>query len=151
MKLAKDLMEPATVVSPAASLRELAQQLIAADTEGVCVCDEDGTLVGVVTGMDLVFRERHVSPPSMVAIFDLVLQFGGMSLREIEKIEATTVGELMTREVVTVQRTTPIDEIATLMVDKHLSLLPVLEGGRPIGVVTRRAMVAFTLRLLLER
>ena len=118
--------------------------------EGVCVCNDVRTLVGVVTGMDLVFREKHITPPAVVAILDLVLQFGRVSAREIEKIEAATVGDLMTREVVTVERTTPVDQIATLMVDKHLSLLPILEGGRPIGVVTRRGMVAFTLKLLLK-
>jgi CBS domain-containing protein len=142
-------MKLATLVSPKASLRELAQQLVAADVEGVCVCDEAGILVGVVTGMDLVFQQKRISPPTAVAIFDLVLQFGRMSHREIEKMEAVTVGDLMTREVITAMRSTPLDELATKMVDKHISLVPVLEAGRPIGVVTRRGMIAASLRMLL--
>jgi CBS domain-containing protein len=150
VKLAQDVMEPATLVSPRASLRELAQQLVAADVEGVCVCDDAGILVGVVTGMDLVFQQKKIEAPTAFVIFDLVLQFGRLSHREIEKMEAVTVGDLMTREVITAMRTTPLDEIATKMVSKHISLVPVLEAGRPIGVITRRGMIGASLRMLLS-
>ena len=151
MQVARDILEPAVLVEPSLSLRALAERLLAADVEGVCVVNEAGTLVGVVTGMDLVFREKRVQTPSTLALLDLVIQLGGRkTVRELEKIGATQVDELMTREVVTVPPDAPIDRIATVMVERHVSILPVVEHGRPLGVITRRGMIALSLRHLLE-
>jgi CBS domain-containing protein len=36
-----------------------------------------------------------------------------------------------------------------MMVENHVSMIPIVEGGRPIGVVTRRVMIATALRHLL--
>jgi CBS domain-containing protein len=150
LEIARNVMEPAPLVSPELDLKELAQRLLAADVDGVCVVDDAGRLVGVVTGMDLVFREKKVHPPAMIAVLDLVLTFGGRRTeRELEKMAAVNVGALMTREVVTAVPETPVDELATRMVEQHLSMIPVVEGGVPIGVVTRRGMVRATLRHLL--
>jgi CBS domain-containing protein len=152
LKHARDLMEPALTVSPALSVTELAQQLLAADVEAVCVVEADGRLVGVVTGMDLVYREKKVHPPFTITVLDLVLQLGGKRTeQELHKIAATRVGELMTPEVVTASPETAVDELATKMVEQHLSMIPVVEGGRLLGVVTRKAMLGATLRHLLGR
>lgn len=150
MKVARDVMEPAALVSPSLDVTELARHMLASDVEGVCVVGADGRLVGVVTGMDLVFREKKVHPPVMVALLDIVLSFGAKrTQRELEKMAAMTVDHLMTREVVSGLPETPIDEVATWMVEQHLSMIPILDHGAPIGVVTRRGMIAATLRHLL--
>lgn len=48
-----------------------------------------------------------------------------------------TVGDVMTREVVTISDTTPFKEIVRLMGEYHVSALPVLDGsGRPVGIVS---------------
>ncbi|MEQ1501567.1 MAG: CBS domain-containing protein [Myxococcota bacterium] len=149
MTEARDMMEPAVVVTPDLDLKELAARLLAADVDGVCVVDEGGSLVGVVTGMDLVFREKRVHTPSTFALLDLVVQIGARrTVRELEKIGATKVDELMTTQVVTAAPNTPLEQLATMMVDQHLSMIPIVEHGRPVGVVTRRGMVAASLRHL---
>jgi CBS domain-containing protein len=143
-------MEPAATVGVELDLAGLAQRLLAADVEGVCVVDPSERLIGVVTGMDLVFREKKVHPPATVALLDLVLTFGAKRTeRELEKMAALTVGQLMTRAVVTAVPDTPLDELATRMVDDHLSLIPILDGVALVGVVTRRGMIRATLRHLL--
>lgn len=150
MKVARDVMEPAALVPSTLDVVELARRMLGADVEGVCAVDTKNQLVGVVTGMDLVFREKKVHPPVMIALLDMVLSFGaGRTERELEKMAAVSVAELMTQDVVTALPETPIDEVATWMVEQHLSMIPVLERGVPIGVVTRRAMIRATLRHLL--
>lgn len=150
MLVAKDIMEPAALVAPDTELKELAARLLAADVEGMCVVDAGGALVGVVTGMDLVFRERRVHAPSTFALLDLVIQVGARrTIREFEKIAATKVEDLMSREVVFADPTTPIDALASMMVDRHVSMIPVVEHARPVGVVTRRGMIAVSLRHVL--
>lgn len=150
MRVARDIMEPVALIAPDTELKDLARRLLAADVEGMVVVDDAGALVGVVTGMDLVFRERRVHTPSTFALLDLVIQIGARrTVRELEKIAATKVDELMTRQVVFAEPETPLDQLASLMVDNHVSILPVVDHGRPIGVVTRRGMIAITLRHLL--
>jgi CBS domain-containing protein len=146
MKCARDVMEPALVVSPELSIAGLARLLVERDADGVCVLEGD-RLVGVATAMDLVYREKEVHPPAAVAVFDLVLQWGiGRTQRELEKIGASDVAGLMTRAVVTVHPDTTLTEVATRMVEEHLSLVPVLDGGVLVGAVTRRSVVAAILR-----
>jgi CBS domain-containing protein len=146
---ARDIMQPAKVVRPDTRLTDLAQELLTSGADAVCVA-EAGRLVGVLTGMDLVYREKRVHAPVTITLLDLVFQLGGhRTEREIEKMSAMIVTDLMTREVITVAPGTPLDEVATQMVEKHLSIVPVVEDDRLVGVVTRRAMVEVALRHLL--
>jgi CBS domain-containing protein len=121
--------------------------LIGSDGESACVCDAAGELVGIVSGMDLVFRERR--PGLRETLVDLVLSFGQQAARDLERIAATRVGELMTADVVTVEPTTPLDEVAAAMAHHRVSTVPVVEDGRVVGVITRRLMIGSALRRLL--
>lgn len=148
---ARDIMEPARIVGPQLSLADLATQLLDEGVDAVCVAEGE-RLVGVLTGMDLVYREKKVHAPTMITVLDLVVQLGARRTeRELEKMGALTVSELMTRDVITTRPDAPADEIATQMVEQHLSLVPVVEHGRLVGVVTRRGMVELALRHLLGR
>lgn len=145
MEHARDVMVAAHPVHPALSIPELARLLLDEDLDGVCVVRDD-KLVGVVTAMDLVFRRKKVHTPFTFALLDLVLEFGrGRTERELEKITAATVGQLMTADVVTARPDTPLDEIATWMVEQHLTVVPVLDDGQLVGVVTKPAIVRETL------
>lgn len=44
--------------------------------------------------------------------------------------------DIMTKPVVTVSPDTPVTEIARLLVEKRISAVPVVEAGRPIGIVS---------------
>jgi CBS domain-containing protein len=151
MKVARDVMEPALVVPPDLPIAELARLLLENDADGVCVV-EGGALVGVATAMDLVYREKEIAGPTVVAIWDLVLPLGlQKARREAQKVGAADVRGLMTREVVTATGDEPLQHVATRMVDEHLSLVPVLEAGELVGVVSRRSVVAAILRTVAGR
>jgi CBS domain-containing protein len=48
-----------------------------------------------------------------------------------------TVADLMTRDVLTVKPTTPLSEAIKLLVDRHISGLPVVDdGGKLVGVIS---------------
>ena len=143
MKTASDLMRPPVTVGPNTTLRALAETLLEHHVEGACVL-EAGKLVGVVTTMDLVFREKKVHLPTLLHILDAVIPLGSMEKaeREMARVTSTKVGELMTRKVITVGPSTAIDEVATLMVEKNLTILPVVDKDKLVGVVTKPALLA---------
>jgi CBS domain-containing protein len=143
VKVARDVMQPAITVGPHTSLRALAEALLAEKADGACVL-EAGKLIGVVTTMDLVFREKKIHLPTLFTLLDAVIPLGGMDKldAEVSKIAAANVGQLMTRKVVAVPPTTPMEEVASLMVERNLTLVPVVDGDSLLGVVTKQSLLA---------
>jgi len=60
---------------------------------------------------------------------------------EVERITARKVADICSREVVTCTPETPVTEIAELMTEKKAHLVPVVDGGKVIGVVARLDIV----------
>jgi len=135
-------------VPPNFAVDALAAQLDEAGQPGAIVVDEAGTVLGVVTEMDLVFRNKNVHLPTIVAILDAVVEIdpGGRAKAELKKATASTVADLMTRGVVSASPTTPLSDVADWMVDRGLSMVPILDEGRLVGVVTRRSAMRAAFR-----
>lgn len=141
--LAAEIMNPRPrVVSPDLPVADLAQLLLDAGSEGVCVV-QDQALVGVVTAMDLVYREKNVHLPTVFTFMDAVIPLGWKRAEEeLAKIAGLTVGAIMSRAPVTVAPTADLHEVATLMVERHLTMLPVVLDGKLQGVIDKRAVLA---------
>ena len=143
MAQARDIMNPHPLtVGPEVGVAELAKQLLEHDADGACVL-RDGELIGVVTEMDLIFKEKKIHVPSFLQIMDAVipLQLPGKYEDELHKITGLTVAEIMTADPTTISPETSASEAATLMVENHYSLLPVLENDELVGVVTRPGLL----------
>jgi CBS domain-containing protein len=140
---AREIMVKALSVVPKKSVRELVELLLRERSDGACVVDEEGQLVGVVTTMDLVFQEKRVHLPSILSFMDFAIPLEPpQRLRdELEKISGTRVAEIMSDKPIFVGPSVPMSEVATLMVEQHLTLIPVVEDGRLIGVVTKEALL----------
>lgn len=142
MKTARDLAESPLIVHPTTTVRDLARLLLDARADGACVV-ESNALIGVVTTMDLVYREAEVRLPNLVSVLDAVFSFGARDSleQELAKIGSATVRDLMTDEPITVGPDATMVEVATLMVRRHLTIIPVLTGDVLNGVVTKRSLV----------
>lgn len=142
MTRARELLDPAPlVVDQATPVRELANLLLSSGAEGACVL-ESGRLVGVVTAMDLVFQEKDPRLPSLFTFMDAVIPLGWKRVEEeLHKIAGVTVGQIMSAHPVTVGPDEDLHRIATLMVERHLSMVPVVEDGVLLGVVDKRRVL----------
>ncbi len=135
---ASDIMTTEVItVKKETSLKELARILYEKRINGVPVVDDDGLLIGIICESDLIRKDKKLHIPTVVALFDAVfyLESSKNIEKEIKRINATTVRELYTPEVVTVDEKTPIDEIATIMTKKKIYTIPVMDGDRLVGVV----------------
>lgn len=144
MRHASEIMDEPVLTTPTTSVRELADLLESTGADGVCVVDASG-LVGVATTMDLIRRETSLHLPATLVLLDAVITLPGERKRaeaELHRIVATTVGELMTRDPVTVLPSATVQECADRMVNEHLSILPVVDAsGALVGMVTKHAMI----------
>ncbi|HHV55710.1 MAG TPA: CBS domain-containing protein [Firmicutes bacterium] len=80
-------------------------------------------LVGIVTETDLV--RVSPSPATTLSVFEMNYLLAKMQVRDV-----------MSREVVTVRPDTTIEEAAVLMREHAIAGLPVIDGGRLVGIVT---------------
>ena len=109
-----DVMTPNPVtLSADASVVEAALVMRDNDIGDVIVCD-DQTVCGIVTDRDLVVR----------------------ALAERVDPEQVALRDICTKQVTTVQPDTSVDEAVKLMRENALRRLPVVDGLRPVGVVS---------------
>jgi len=138
---AGDIMSfPVLTIRPEATIRELADVLGENDVSGLPVVDDEGRLLGVVSEEDLILQDAELHFPHYIQIFDSVIYLE--SIRKFEerfrKALAVKVRDIMSDEPVTISTDATLREIATIMIDRDVNRLPVVdEENRLLGIVAR--------------
>jgi len=141
---ASDIMTTEVItVKKDTSLKELAKIFYENHINGVPVVDDDGLLIGIMCESDLIRRDKKLHIPTVVAIFDAVLYLESPRKieKEIQRINATTVKDLYTKKVVTVDERIPVDEIATIMTQKKIYTIPVMDGDLLVGIIGKADLI----------
>lgn len=144
MTTAQDIMTRDVITADEnLSVRELARIFAENRISGAPVVDGRGNLVGVVTETDLIDQAKKVHIPTVMAFFDsfVFLENPDRLEKDLRKMAASTVGDVCTREVVTVEHDTPLEEIATIMSEKSRHTLPVMEKGKMVGVIGKSDII----------
>jgi len=105
---------------------------------GAPVVNETGQVVGILCRDDLISQQKKLPLPSFFVVLDGIIPLSSSKHmeKEMEKIAATTVEHAMTPDPITVSEDTPIEEVASLMVDKKIHTIPVLDkDDMLVGVV----------------
>lgn len=147
MQKAKDIMSKNVVtISPKATVEELARLLIKHKISGVPVVDNAKNLVGIVTENDLINQNKRLHIPTIIRLFDAFIVFGsGRMQEEIKKMTASKVDEICTKEVVSITEETSLEEVATIMSEKNIHLLPVVRDSVVVGIVGKADVVSATI------
>ena len=143
MLKAKDIMTKDVItIHPEATVEELARLLMEHKISGVPVVDNEKKLVGIVTENDLIRKNKRFHIPTVIRLFDAYILLGsGKAEEEIKKMAATIVDEIYTQKVVSITEETSLEEIATIMAEQHIHLLPVLSNDSVIGIVGKADVV----------
>jgi len=149
MLKAKDIMSRDVVtVTMETPVSEVARIFVEKRYNGLPVINTKNEVVGVVTNNDLVDQNKRLHIPTVIALFDAVIYQKGdkQFKKELEKMTGSTVRDICAREPVTVNPEATVEEIATVMAEKRVHTLPVVENGKLVGVVGKidiiRAMVS---------
>ncbi len=135
--LAKDIMTKDVLsVNPQMSVKELADFFLQHKISGAPVM-ADSRLVGMVTEEDVIFHDKQVHLPTVVAIFDAVIYLDSPRNfeQEMGKVLGKKVESIMNTQVATVSEDTPVSEIATMMVKDNHYLIPVMSGDELLGII----------------
>lgn len=144
MKNASDIMTREVItVSLETTVQELAQLFATHGISGAPVIDPDGRVLGVVTESDLIDQNKKVHIPTIVTILDsfFFLENPDKMEQEMRKIAGATVADIYSSPAVTVTVQTPVDEIATIMSEKNVHTLPVVDNGQLQGVIGKKDII----------
>jgi CBS domain-containing protein len=110
----RDVMTAHPITCPAtSSLVEAARAMRDADIGDVLIT-ENGRICGVVTDRDIAVR----------------------GVAEGHDVSSLTLGDICSRQLTTLSPMDSVDDAVRLMREKALRRLPVVDGGKPVGVVS---------------
>jgi CBS domain-containing protein len=142
---AKDVMTTEVItVGPQTTVQELAKILSDKGISGAPVVDAGDRLTGIVSEGDLLHRAETGTErrPGRRRSWWLESVAADEALaRDYVKAHGRTVADIMTREVITVDETTDLSDIAMLLETKRIKRVPVVSGGRLVGIVSRANLV----------
>lgn len=123
------------IISPEMSAPDALRIMRERKVRRLPVLDKHKHLVGVVTDRDLL--RAAPSPSTTLAVYEIDTFF--------EKIK---VSEVMTRDVITVSEDTPMEEAASLLADRKIGGMPVMQGNRLVGIITQTDLFKSFLEML---
>jgi CBS domain-containing protein len=122
----RELMNRTLVtIRESSTCREAVRSMHRARIRHLPVVSRDGTLVGIVTDRDL---RHHLFSPHVYK------ELGATSVDLL--LNAVAVGHVMSSPVITVDAGEDVAEAARMMVEERVGSVPVLEGGRLVGILT---------------
>jgi CBS domain-containing protein len=140
--LVRDIMDASPVtVTGDTEVQDVVRLLREHDLRGLPVVDDDGRLRGIITESDLVIadEEGDLHLPHYIELFG-----GYVFLEPLRRFEerlhkafAATAADMMTRNPRTVVPDATIQDAGRIIAETGHDRLPVAEGGRLAGVVTR--------------
>ena len=138
-------------LGPDTTVEEAIKLFAEARISGAPVADAEGRLLGILTEGDLIFRDAEIKAPGFLDILGGIIPLGDTEeyRREVLKSAGVTADEVMTGDPTTVDPDATLAECATLMAEERRKMLPVVEGERLAGVITR--MDILTLHVLNPR
>lgn len=144
MKTARDIMTLDVVtVKKDQPISDLSKLFIENHFNGVPVLDDTGKVVGVVTQGDLIEQNKNLHIPTVIALFDAVLFLDSEKKFEddVKKLTGSKIEDIYHKNPITVSPDTDLNEIITLMAEKDVHTLPVLDGDKLVGIIGKRDII----------
>lgn len=143
----KDIMIKNVIsVSVESTVEKCARLLMENNLSGLPVLDANDKLVGIVTEGDLIKRESRVKIPAVLELLGglIYLDNPNKFMDELKRTMSERVGDLMSKKVITVMPDDTIEHTATMMMDKKIKRLPVVDTkGKLVGIVSRRDIMGY--------
>ena len=134
---AEDVMTRDVIsIDPDATVLQAARLMLQHHISGLPVIDKSGNLVGVLSEGDFL-RRRETKTERRRSRWLEFLMGPGRIAAEYSHSHGSKVSEVMTTNVLTVDVTTPLEDIVDVMERRRIKRVPVLCGGLVVGIITR--------------
>lgn len=145
----RDIMKRGVLkLYPEDSLTRAIELFFKEGISGAPVVDEEDVLLGILSETDVlravfkVGREFRLVFPSSHLLGLSVEEASMEKLEELrEEIKRIRVDEVMTRKVHTVDKDDDVEKALDIMVSRGVNRVPVMEGKRVVGIITRKEVL----------
>jgi CBS domain-containing protein len=139
------MSSPVVTVGPDTSVDEAARLLAEHGFGALPVVAQDGVLVGLLRDDDLIVQDARLHMPTVINLLGGMIVWPGSLHRlddEVRKVAASVVRDAMDDDPPTVRADDSLELVATLMHDRDVTHVPVVDGdGRLVGVIARGDLV----------
>jgi len=125
-----------TTVTPETTILEAANIMLQRHISGLPVVDAAGKLVGIVSEGDFIRRSEIGTQRKRGRWLKFILGAGEAATEFVHE-HGRKVSEVMTRDPLTVSEDTPLQDIVTTMEENGVKRLPVMNGDKSVGIVSR--------------
>jgi CBS domain-containing protein len=140
MKACDIMVRNVITTRPQASVSEVAKLLVDNDISALPVVDGTGHVVGVISEADLMRREELGSEKTRPWWLEAITP-GATLAEEFAQSHGKRVEELMSSQVISATEDASLGEIASLLEKHRIKRVPILKGGKLVGVVSRSNLV----------
>jgi hydroxyethylthiazole kinase-like uncharacterized protein yjeF len=141
---ARDIMTPDPVtVGPDMTVTEAAH-LMTEKRIGALPVVDGGVLVGLVTESDLIMQDVKLHFPTYLSLLGGYIFAPGAADRyesSLRKAVGATVSDVMTSDPITVTPEALVSDVATLIIERDVARVPVVDGTTLIGIVSKSDIV----------
>jgi CBS domain-containing protein len=125
-------------VSPQTTIHAAARLMVDHGVSGLPVVDDEGQVVGIISEGDLIVRQR---PRARASWWHLFFSDSEQLAREYQKCAGATVGEVMTRTLISAGPGLSVESVAAILDRHRIRRVPVLSGGRLVGILSRGDLI----------
>lgn len=133
-------------IGPDVSVADAINTMLAHHVSGLPVVDSGGRLVGILSEGDFI-RRAELGTERKPGRWLTMLAGADRAAIDFVREHGRKVHEIMTESPVTIREDTSLAEIAQLMEAKGVKRLPVMQGDRVVGIVTRSDFLPAVARL----
>jgi CBS domain-containing protein len=145
MQVREIMSSPVITVTPNTEIRAVARLMREHVISGVPVVDGAGKLLGLITEIDLIARNAPLQQPRYIAVLSAMIPVSLEEVRnyreQLRQVLAISAADLMRDEFKTITPETLVEDALEDMLDPEVTMLPVIERGKVVGVVTRTDLV----------
>jgi len=129
--------------SPDTTVNAIARLMAARGISGVPIVDQDERVVGVVTELDMIVRNTRLDPPAFFQILDgrIPLETPAHYRKRLHHMLGALARDVMTEDPATIGPAADVETLAELLVKKGANPVPVVDGGRLVGIVSRADII----------
>jgi CBS domain-containing protein len=136
MKAGDVMTRDVVSVGPDTGVSTIVNLLLAHGISGVPVVDADRRVLGIVSEGDLI-RRAELGTQKTRGGWARFFTGTATLAEDYVRAHGVKASDIMSTEVVTVTVDTPLTEIADRMEDEHIKRVPVLDGDKLVGIVSR--------------
>jgi CBS domain-containing protein len=137
------MSSPVVTISADRPVSDAAKLMLEKGVGSIVVVDDAGEYVGLLS------ESKYLPEESVLPYLrQSVLRILGSELGDLENIEevihstrSTPVGDAMQKYANTVTPDTPLSDVAKILVGEGSHHLPVIDGGKPVGMISRHDLL----------